>query len=97
VTLLEVAGLQVVYRGRPPVRAVDGIDLAVGAGEVLGLVGESGCGKSTVARAICGIVAPAAGTVTFDGRPVAPLGLRRRPAIHAAVRNLAALAVAQKR
>jgi oligopeptide transport system ATP-binding protein len=77
--LLEVSGLQVVYRGRPPVRAVDGVDLAVGAGEVLGLVGESGCGKSTLARAVCGLVTPAAGTVAFDGRPVAPLGMRRRP------------------
>jgi oligopeptide transport system ATP-binding protein len=78
-TLLDVSGLQVVYRGRPPVRAVDGVDLTVGAGEVMGLVGESGCGKSTLARAVCGLVTPAAGTVTFEGRPVAPLGLRRRP------------------
>jgi peptide/nickel transport system ATP-binding protein len=78
--LLEVAGLRVVYRGRPPVRAVDGVDLRVGAGQVVGLVGESGCGKSTVARTICGLVKPAAGTVVFDGIPVTPLGLRRRPA-----------------
>ena len=78
--LLEVAGLGVVYRGRPPVRAVDGVDLTVGAGQVVGLVGESGCGKSTVARTICGLVKPAAGAVVFDGIPVTPLGLRRRPA-----------------
>jgi len=78
--LLEVAGLRVVYRGRPPVRAVDGVDLRVGAGQVVGLVGESGCGKSTVARTICGLVKPAAGAVVFDGIPVTPLGLRRRPA-----------------
>ena len=78
--LLEVAGLRVVYRGRPPVRAVDGVDLTVAAGQVVGLVGESGCGKSTVARAVCGLVKPAAGTVVFDGLPVTPLGLRRRPA-----------------
>ena len=77
--LLEVSGLRVVYPGRPPVRAVDGVDLTVGAGQVVGLVGESGCGKSTVARALCGLVAPAAGRVVFDGVPVPPLGLRRRP------------------
>ncbi|GAA1193392.1 ATP-binding cassette domain-containing protein [Pseudonocardia alaniniphila] len=77
--LLDVTGLRVTYRGRPPVRAVDGVDLAVEAGQVVGLVGESGCGKSTIARAVCGLVKPAGGTVTFDGMPVAPLGLRRRP------------------
>jgi peptide/nickel transport system ATP-binding protein len=78
--LLDVTGLRVTYRGRPPVRAVDGVDLAVDAGQVVGLVGESGCGKSTIARAVCGLVKPAAGTVAFDGTPVTPLGLRRRPA-----------------
>ncbi|GAA1323683.1 ABC transporter ATP-binding protein [Pseudonocardia xinjiangensis] len=78
--LLDVTGLHVTYRGRPPVRAVDGVDLAVEAGQVVGLVGESGCGKSTIARAVCGLVKPAAGTVTVDGTPVTPLGLRRRPA-----------------
>jgi oligopeptide transport system ATP-binding protein len=78
--LLEVTGLRVTYRGRPPVRAVDGVDLTVDAGQVVGLVGESGCGKSTIARAVCGLVKPAAGTVAFDGMPVTPLGLRRRPA-----------------
>jgi oligopeptide transport system ATP-binding protein len=78
--MLDVTGLRVIYRGRPPVRAVDGVDLAVDAGQVVGLVGESGCGKSTIARAVCGLVEPAAGTVTFDGTPVTPLGLRRRPA-----------------
>jgi oligopeptide transport system ATP-binding protein len=78
--LLDVTGLRVTYRGRPPVRAVDGVDLTVEAGQVVGLVGESGCGKSTIARAVCGLVKPAGGTVTFDGMPVTPLGLRRRPA-----------------
>jgi oligopeptide transport system ATP-binding protein len=78
--LLEVTGLRVTYRGRPPVRAVDGVDLTVEAGQVVGLVGESGCGKSTIARAVCGLVKPAAGTVAFEGTPVPPLGLRRRPA-----------------
>jgi peptide/nickel transport system ATP-binding protein len=67
-TLIEVRGLEVEY-GR--VRAVDGIDLTIGAGEILGLAGESGCGKSTVANAIMQILRPPArivgGSIDFQG------------------------------
>jgi len=52
------------------VHAVDGVDLTVAAGEVVGLVGESGCGKSTFGRMVAGILPPSAGTLSFDGRPV---------------------------
>ncbi|MBB2910325.1 peptide/nickel transport system ATP-binding protein [Streptosporangium becharense] len=79
-TLLSVDDLVVEHRtpGRPLVRAVAGASLTVAAGEVVGLVGESGCGKSTLARAVCGLNPAASGTITFDGHPVTPLGLRRR-------------------
>ena len=49
-------------------RAVDGVSFAVEAGETLALVGESGCGKSTVARLIVGLYAPTEGRVEFRGR-----------------------------
>ncbi len=78
--LLEATGVAVEYHrtGAPPLRAVDHADLTLARGEILGLVGESGCGKSTLGRAVVGLQPTAAGEIRFDGRPVAPAGLRRR-------------------
>jgi oligopeptide transport system ATP-binding protein len=77
--LLRVDDLVVEYRKpaafrlRAPaaVRAVDGVSFHVGVNETLGLVGESGCGKSTVARAILRLLDPSAGSVRFDGQEIA--------------------------
>jgi peptide/nickel transport system ATP-binding protein len=69
-TLVGLRGLAVEYGGK--VRAVDGVDLDILEGEVLGLAGESGCGKSTVANAVMQILRPparvAAGSITFRGK-----------------------------
>src|SRR5438270_13190357 len=84
--LLEVRGLKKYFAVtrreglrtiRETVRAVDGIDLTVGVGETVGLVGESGCGKSTAARAILRLLEPTAGTILLDGVDV--MALRGEP------------------
>jgi oligopeptide transport system ATP-binding protein len=66
---LTVVDLAVHYRGRggPPVRAVDGVSFELAPAETLGLVGESGCGKSSVANAVVGLVPPTRGSIVVDG------------------------------
>ncbi|MFC4062131.1 ABC transporter ATP-binding protein [Planomonospora corallina] len=72
-SLLEVEDLTVVFRrrGRPDVRAVDGVGFTVAPGETVGLVGESGCGKSATAMAVMGLLprrgVRVGGSVVFDG------------------------------
>src|SRR3984893_538751 len=57
-------------------RAVNGVSLTIRSGEALGIVGESGCGNSTLARMLLGLLAPSAGEIFVAGRPVASLGAR---------------------
>jgi len=63
-------------RGTAEVHAVEGISLTVRRGETLGIVGESGCGKSTTARLMLRLLDPTAGTVRFDGRDISHLSQR---------------------
>jgi peptide/nickel transport system ATP-binding protein len=75
---LRFEGVTVRYgTGRYAHVAAEGVDLVVPSGQVVGLVGESGSGKSTLARAAVGLVAPAAGKILLDGKPVRRRG--RRP------------------
>ena len=62
------------------VRAVDGISFSIGEGEIFALVGESGCGKTTTAKMIIGLVKPTSGSITFLGHEIAGLkGRKMKP------------------
>ncbi|MFC8510023.1 ABC transporter ATP-binding protein [Streptomyces sp. NPDC057411] len=78
--LLSVRDLTMTFPGRGAraarVRAVDGVSFDLAAGETLGLVGESGCGKSTTGRMIVRLLEPTAGSVTYDGRDISRLPQR---------------------
>jgi len=70
---LEARGIAVAFRGRGgggSAWAVDGVDLALGHAEIVALVGESGCGKTTLARTVLGLEKPTQGTVLVDGTPL---------------------------
>ncbi|MFJ1697849.1 ABC transporter ATP-binding protein [Streptomyces sp. NPDC087532] len=81
--LLKVTGLQkhfplkkgMLQRNAGAVKAVDGIDFEVRSGETLGVVGESGCGKSTMGRLITRLLEPTAGKIEFEGRDITHLGV----------------------
>src|SRR3954447_9419875 len=87
--LIEVRNLQVHFAVRrrqlgtakPWLRAVDGVNFEIAPGETLGLVGESGCGKTTLGRAIIRLIDPTAGRICFQGEDITNLTgleLRRR-------------------
>ncbi len=87
--LLDVRGLTkhfpirrgLLGRTTGQVRAVDGVSFAIAPGEVLGLVGESGCGKTTTGRCVLRLMEPTAGVVRFDGREITALPRRELRAL----------------
>ena len=77
--ILELENLHKVYGNRRKVYAVNGINVSVDSGTVLGIVGESGCGKSTTGHMVAGLHEPTKGKMLFDGRDVTQGWKKRTP------------------
>ncbi|WP_406419040.1 ABC transporter ATP-binding protein [Streptomyces sp. NBC_00873] len=84
--VVELRDISVVFgHGKGAVRALDGVSLAVHAGETLGLVGESGSGKSTASRVALGLIPPSSGTVSLFGNDLGRTRSRARRALRAGI------------
>ena len=70
--VIEARDLSVTFYGRggAPARALDGVNVAIGRGEIVAVVGESGCGKTTLGRSILGLQPPTSGAVRYMGEPL---------------------------
>lgn len=80
--LLDIADLRVAYPGKgmfaTPIEILHGVSIAVEEGRTMGLVGESGCGKTTLGRAVLGLAPVTGGTITYDGKDIAHAGRPER-------------------
>jgi oligopeptide/dipeptide ABC transporter ATP-binding protein len=83
--LLTIGHLTVAYGGRQALRAVVDVSLAVGRGQSMALIGESGSGKSSIARAVCGLAPVESGTIAMEGVGIADTGDRAASAGRAGI------------
>lgn len=80
-TMIEATGLKRTYKARgKDIEAVRGIDLSVGAGEIVGFLGPNGAGKTTTLKMLCTLLAPTDGSATVAGSDLRrdPVGVRRK-------------------
>lgn len=98
---LEVRNLSASYGDRGDAPVIDGVTFSIGSGEVLGLVGQSGSGKTTVARCVLRLLSPSAGEIRLNGTDIAGLGERQlrpfRPLVSAVFQSPAASLNPRKR
>lgn len=76
--VFEIEALNVVFPGRPPKHAVNDATFSIPSGRCTGIVGGSGCGKTTIARAIVGLVRPLSGRILFEGQDVSNFSTLQR-------------------